>query len=220
MMPKIKILSKTRTQQVNVINKARQWGAAARDGDYGPVEGKTAVVINTKLGSSQAAILLSRVDFNPKKPYDVVMDYKEFMNLDTCPWSSSAKTTDSSTDSTPCPDAVVAVVGIPVDVEVGVCSQDTLKVSECDVLVQEPIAFRTLGLPFLQDAGVDVTMDGETPYILDVVNNTAKELTAKMAAKKAKKAILDGDNDSPWAIFARNFDLVASATLTKTTEEV
>ena len=40
---KVKITSANRTQQVNVIAKCRSWGAGSRYGDYGPVDGKTAV---------------------------------------------------------------------------------------------------------------------------------------------------------------------------------
>lgn len=217
-MPKIKITSVNRTQQQNVINKCRTWGAAARDGDYGPVAGKTAVVINTKIGD-MPAIQLSRVDFNPSKnPYNKVISYKDFMNATTCPWGRKYSDAQSGEAGQPATAVAAVVVVQEVEVESGVCAQDTLKVKSCKVLEQEAIGFKTLGLPFLIDNGVEVTMSEDVAYILDVKNNTAKPLTAKTAAKNAKASITKGDKDV-WADYAREFDLVDECIFIKSVED-
>ena len=203
---KVKITSANRTQQVNVIAKCRSWGAGSRDGDYGPVDGKTAVVVNTKLGGGTPALQISRVDFTPtKSPYDLVLSYKDFMNADICPWDSRAPLNDDFDN-------------LGVQEDVGVCAQETLVVSDCTIITQEDIAWKTLGLPFLQDNGVDVTIADGIAYIINTKQNTAKPLTSKTAAKKAKKDIIAGI-DSPWALFARHFDLVETAVLIKEVDE-
>ena len=153
------------------------------------------------------------------------MTYKEFMNATVCPWDRSAPTKDSVGGSSasihPTPRAEIREISVPVfiPVEVGVCAQDTLKVTACEVLVQEAIGFNTIGLPFLIDNGVEVTMSEGVAYIIDIKNNTAKPLTAKSAAKRAKKAILAGKNNV-WTSYAKRFDLVTDCTLTKDVDSV
>jgi len=222
---KIKITSANATQQNNVITKCRNWGAAARDGVYSDVPGKTAVVVNTKLGAGIPAIQLSRVDFIPtKSPYDSVMSYKDFMNLTVCPWGAvkghkhpvDTPTNIGTANAATRVEVREVRVEVPVPVEVGVCSQETLQVSSCSVLTQEKIAWNTLGLPFLKDNGVTVTMDGDDAYILDTKKNTAKPLTAKLAAKRAKKDLLNHDiTDSPWISYGKTFNLFENVQLSK-----
>jgi hypothetical protein len=214
---KIKVLSMNNTQQTNVFNKCRNWGAAARDGDYGPVSGKTGVVINTKLGNGIPALQVSDVNFTPtKNPYDKVFSYKEFMNLDSCPFAvkDDRFSVDNIKGTDPVPEAIMSTVEVRISEEVGVCAQDTLKVTECSVLTQEAIAWKTLGLPFLVDAGVEVTEHDGVAYILDTVNNTADELTSETAASNAQKSILAGEKDA-WSTYAKHFDLVEKAVMSK-----
>lgn len=217
---KIKIKSTNHTQQSNVINKCRKWGSEARDGNYGPVPGKTAVVVNTKLGGGTPALQLSNVNFTPtKSPYDKVFSYKEFMNLTDCPWGANKATgcTDSHHNVCSETQTTTIVVPVPVPVEAGVCSQETLKVADCTALVQEDIAWKTLGLPFLQDAGIEVTMAEDVAYIINTRKNTAKPLTAKSAAKKAKKDLIAG-KDSAWVRYAKEFNLYDAVQMVKDTE--
>ena len=233
-MPKIKILSNNATQQHNVITKARAWGAAARDSDYGPVAGKTAVVINTLLGGGKTkpALQISSLGFAPKKkPYTHTFSYSEFMNLDTCPWDASRQASQADTAQAvrDIPQAAQApriktviqkeVVVVVEETEVGVCTQDTLRVKSLDVITQEAVGFVTLGLPFLVDAGVDVTeLDGKT-YLINPKKNTAKVVTAKSVAKRARKDILAGKTESPFAIYAKTFDLLDNVVMEKVVPE-
>jgi hypothetical protein len=214
-MSKIKINSINPTQQANVITKCRQWGAAARDGDYGPVPGKTGVVINTQLGANKPALQLSDVNFTPtKNPYTDVYSYKDFMNLEDCPWDAPTSKINLA-KATPEVRIEKEVHLIRVPTEVGICAQETLQVTSCDVLVQEAIAWETQGLPFLEKQGVNITYHEGEAYILNVKKNTSKKLTAKSAAKRAKNAILAGDYDAPFAVFARHFNLVDNAVMAK-----
>ena len=233
-MPKIKILGKTPIQQRNIITKARSWGAIARDGDYGPVAGKTAVVINTNLGGGKAnpALQVATVDFRAKKnPYTSILSYSEFMKLTVCPWDSKRQASQADTAQAvrDIPQAAQApriktviqkeVVVVVEETEVGVCTQDTLRVKSLDVITQEAVGFVTLGLPFLVDAGVDVTeLDGKT-YLINPKKNTAKVVTAKSVAKRARKDILAGKTESPFAIYAKTFDLLDNVVMEKVVPE-
>ena len=219
---KIKITCANRTQQTNAITKARAFGATARDNNYGPIAGKESIVINTKLGNGTPALQLSDTNFTPtKNPYDDVITYKDFMNSSVCPWDSSATLSqqDDVVGANPEPQVEVVHVPIPVPVpvETGACSQETMKVTSCNVVEQESIAWNTLGLKFIKDGGIDVTMDDGTAYILNTRKNTAKKLTAASAAKKAKKDLLAG-KDSVWVMYGRHFDLFTEVTLTKVIE--
>jgi hypothetical protein len=132
-MPKIKVMSENRTQQVNVITKCRNWGAEARDGDYGPVGGKYAVVVNTRLGSSSPALQLSRGDFMPSDGYDKVITYKDFMNLTVSPWGSTGSATRSTSGSAGSAGTVSAErepevrhIVHAIEIPVGPCAQSPL----------------------------------------------------------------------------------------------
>ena len=209
---KVKIMSKNRFEQSGVISKALDFGAVARDGDYGPVEGKTAVVIDTSKGRTPA-ILLSRRDFTPtKRPYDLVLSTSEFLSMCNAPWEIAAANGSSVRQE---PTRVIAKY---VEVESGVCAQETLKVVDCVVHTQERIAWKTLGLPFLLDNGVSVVMDGETPYMIDTLRNTAKELTAEQAATTAKKSLLAGEKNV-WVKYAQEFNLFDNVKLAKDADD-
>jgi hypothetical protein len=222
---KVKITSRDTTEQALVIGKAMAFGARARDNDYGPVAGKTAVVIDTnKAQGGHPALLLSRIDFAPSRGYDLVLSVDEFLRMPVKPWATNSTATARATQATQAAQApqvrtVTRVVEVPVEVEVGVCAQETLKVKSCDVLTQEKISWKTYGLPFLVDNGIEVVMDNETPYIIDTQRNTAKELTAGQAAANAKEALIAGE-DNIWAQYAREFHLVDNVVLHKVTDDL
>lgn len=213
-MPKIKITSGNSTQQTNVISKCRTWGAGARDGNYDPVSGKTAVVVDTKLGGGVPALQMSRVDFNPsKRPYDRVISYKDFMNLNECPWDSGKAIRNGGGDGSVQVREVQVQVAVPTPS--GVCAQETLKVKSCVVLEQEKTIFNQVGLPAIQELGIEVTMVEDEAYILDIAKNKATPVTAKSAAQHAKNAIEDNDTENVWAVWARSMDLVTDVVMVK-----
>lgn len=224
-MPKIRIETKNASQYNNAVTKCRQWGAIARDGDYGYSPAKGYLVVTTKLGSD-AVIQSSRPSYSPSTPYDAEIAYKDFMNATTCPWNSKRTLNASNAGlEGKLADPIVVTkevhvtkeVIVEVPVPAGVCAQNTLKVKDCTVLTQEPIGFTSLGLPFLTSNGVTVTISDGKPYVLDVKNNGAEELTAEIAAKNAKADLIKGE-DSVWTLYAREFDLVTGVTMHKVIE--
>ena len=213
-MPKIKVMSENRTQQVNVITKARNWGAEARDGDYGPVAGKNAVVVNTRLGSSSPALQLSRGDFMPSDGYDKVIAYKDFMNLTVSPWGSvgSTRSTSGSAEREPEVRVETRIVHIPVEIPVGPCAQSTLKILSAEVLTLNAVIWKSQGLPYLEDKVELEEVDGRF-YILDVEANEAKELTAALASQYGKDELLE--DGGVFADYLREFHLLNSVVMGK-----
>jgi len=222
-MQKIKILTLNATQWANALRKAQSWGAFSRDGDTTFNPEKTAMVIVIGKDARGPYIQSSRTDFEPtKSAYSRKYKYGEWMGLQNAPWDFRPKAGDTA----PTPDVgtptmvepEVVVIGIECEAP-SICAQSTLKIDTCEVLAQNDVIFKTQGLPFLQDAGVELVENEGDMYILDTVKNTATKVTAESVAAQAKKDIEAGDMDTPYALYAVRFDLIDGATMKKVVDD-
>lgn len=219
-MSKIKIMINNPQEWVQAIDKVKEFGAISRDGSTIFLPEKPDMVIDTTLSAGNACILSSRTGYMPKKnPYTNIMSFKDLMASSIAPWNDHVDAVASSAT----PQVVTEIVEVPVyvsvETQVGVCAQTTLRISAVEIVDQQPIIFKTVGIPWLVDNGLDITEDGDKMYIVDAAKNTAIEFTAKTAANNATKALLDNETNDLWARYAIAHDLIVSITHSKEVEE-
>ena len=218
---KIKININSQDQWSQAIDKVKSFGAISRDGSTRFLIDKPDMVIDTGLSAGNACILSSRSGYMPKKnPYSNVMSFNALMRASTAPWYGPVA---AAVAPMPQAEVITQIVEVPVFVSVptpvGVCTQTTLRITAVEIAEQQSIIFNSVGIPWLQENGLDITEDDGKMYLVNTANNTADVFTAVTAAKKAYDAFLDNDSESLWARYAIAHDLIVSITHSKEVEE-
>ena len=219
-MNKIKILINNPQEWSQALTKVKELGAISRDGSTLFLASKPDMVIDSGLSTGVACILSSRAGYLPKKsPYSKVMSFKDLMNTSVAPWASLPVNGQPSQTVRTVIERVEVPVYVPVPTPVGVCAQTTLRISAVEVVAQQAIIFNTVGIPWLQENGLDITNDDGKMYLVDSAKNTAVEFTADTASANATKAFLENETDDLWARYAIAHDLIISITHSKEVEE-
>lgn len=226
-MPKIKVLTYNKAGYDKAVRHAIKLGAVSRDGDTAFNSSKTSLVIDGKF------MMCSKAGYTPKKvPYDSIIDLDTFKTMTSL--TSSAGTTQRVPAGTSPAEvnqkvAVAATQGYTngfadgeaVGYEDGYCDgtvdaapQKTLKCTKATILVQNPVVWATMGIPFFRDNGIEIVEHDDKMYTLDLVTNTSVEFTAKSAAEQAQADLIAG-NETVYTSFVKNFDLADELVYTK-----
>lgn len=192
---KIKVIATTRVQWDAIVAHAQRLGAVSRDNQYGFNPDKTAMIVDNNY------IKYSSPTMKPVAgavvPLKISVD--EFLGLKSLH--------DAAFIGMPQVDCSSKVAAAVKEVTAATPSLGkNMKVVSCAVLEQSAVIFKSVGLPALKTLGVQVTMDGETPYIINIDENTAEELTPALVAQYAKADLLE-DKTTPWTLYANQFQL-------------
>jgi len=220
-MSKIKILINNVSEWNQALTKVVGYGAISRDGSTVFLPSKPDMVIDADLSLGVACILSSRAGYIPQKsPYAQVIKFQDLMGTSVAPWSASLSRGGQTAQPVHTVTKTVEVpVYITVPTPVGVCAQTTLRISAVEVIEQQSIIFNTVGIPWLQDNGLEITEDDGKMYLVDSTKNTADLFTAETASANATKSFLKNDTDDIWARYAIAHDLIVSITHSKEVEE-
>lgn len=200
---KIKVMPTTGTRQEwdTIVAHARKLGAISRDGEYGYNPDRTAMIIDNHYMKYSSPTMKPKAGV--EVPTKVSVD--EFMSLESL---HDVQFIGKPVDKQAVAKAVAATRAIMP------CSQNTLAVSDCTVLVQNDVLWASVGLPMLKDLGVEVTTLGDKDYIIDVANNDAQLFTAETASAQAKKDLLDG-KVTPYTQWAKQCELIENLVMSK-----
>jgi len=213
MRSKFKILSTTKSEFDTVSAHARKLGAYSRDGDYSYNPQKTALTIET-----DGRMLKSSPNMKPTSgPKPIKISVREFMAF------TSLNDINGGVKAPDCTNAVNAAVYQSAELcaiimqdmhDASPCSQETLVVKSAKVAVQNALLWKTIGLAKLQALGLEVTMDGDVAYVIDIASNTATGLTAAYASAQAEKDLVAGEV-TEFTIFAKDMELVEELVMVK-----
>lgn len=184
-----------------IIAHARKLGAISRDGEYGFNAEKTAMVIDNHYIKYSSPTMKTKEGF----VVPLKVSVSEFLSM---PSLHDVEFIGKPVDKQAVAKAVAATrAAMP-------CAQNTLQVSDCDVLVQNPVLWSSVGLPLLKRLGVEVTTLGDKDYIIDIANNDAVEFTADSASAQAKADLVAGKN-TPYTQWAKECELIENMVLSK-----
>jgi hypothetical protein len=200
---KIKVTSTDAAQWNKIVAHARTLGAVSRDDAYAFNAEKPSMVIDNLYIKYSSPTMKTKAGFVAPMKISV----QDFMNL-----SSIYDIDNIGRPVADCTAKVAAARQAIIDTTPALARN--MKVVSCSVLTQNDTIFASKGIPALKQLGVDITMLGDKPYILDVASNSADELTTELVSVKAKEDILAGKN-SPWARYANQFELVTDVTSSK-----
>lgn len=200
---KLKIMAIDRAQWDAIVAHARTLGAISRDNQYGYNAEKPAMVIDNNYIKYSSPTMKPKPGIAPAMKISV----NEFLALTSLH--------DAGHIGTPCAGKVAAAVASVK--EATPTLGKNMKVTDCKVLTQNATIFMTKGIPALQKLGVEITMDNDKPYILDVENNDAVELTTDYVATQAKADLLDG-KDTAFTRYANSFQLFTEVVTSKVIE--
>ena len=178
---------------------------------------KTALVVS--LGSI-AKMMKSKAGYTPKNdPYAAIMDLAAFQGFNHLNELTANKAAaPAGISKAACAEKVEMAADIAYDGgyvdghEDGTndaAPQTTLKCVEVTVLVQNPIVWASMGVPFFKANGLDIVENDGKMFTIDTAANTSTEFTAEEAAKQIKADLLEGD-DTIFTQFAKNFELIDS----------
>lgn len=199
--PKVKIIVTSAAQWNQVVDHARNLGAVSRDNAYSFNPAKTAMVIDNNYIKYSSPTMKSVADATPPMKISVT----EFLGLTSL---HDIANIGKPIDKQAVANAVAAVK------EQMPCAQSTLDVTDCDVLVQNPVNFATVGVPMLKTLGVEITTLNGVDYIIDVTANTATKFTAESASAQAKADLIAGEA-SPYTAWAKACDLIENLVMSK-----
>lgn len=198
---KIKVMAATQNEWNTIIAHARSLGALSRDGQYGYNPEKTAMVVDNFYIKYSSPTMKTKAGFVAPTKISV----RDFLDLTSL---HDVANIGKPVDKAAVANAVAAVrASMP-------CAQNTLKVKDCDVLVQNAVVWASKGLPMLKSLGVDITVLGDKNYIIDISSNDAKEITPETASAQAKADILEC-KVTPYTQWAKNCDLISNMDLAK-----
>lgn len=210
---KFKVLSTTRGEWDQVVTHARSLGAFSRDNQYAYRSDKSAMTI-----TPDNRILYSSPDMKPTSgPAPVKISVREFLSFTSLNDIEKPVGANSGVAVASAVAASMAVCDAMIQevIDESPCSQDTLVVKKATVLTQNALLWKTVGLPKLKSLGIDVTMDGDVAYVIDIASNTATELTAEFAAKQAKADLEANDGATAYTIYAKDMELISELVMTK-----
>ncbi|MCI4436218.1 MAG: hypothetical protein JHC33_05335 [Ignisphaera sp.] len=193
---KIKVMTTTESEWATAVNHARRLGAVSSDGQYSFHQNKPSMIIDNNYIKYSSPTARS----SGEQPLKISLE--EFLNL------RSLRQAGQDFDVVSCMAATALAV-----MDTAPCL--SMDVASVVVLEQNAIIFRTQGLSWLEDRGVDVTMVGDKAYTLDISTNTAEELTPATIVDKATAAILENDMSDVYAMFATQFKLISEINYTK-----
>jgi hypothetical protein len=153
------------------------------------------------------------------KPIKIsVREFLGFSSLNDINGGTKAPDCTQAVDTAVAQSATVCAAIIQDMHDASPCSQETLVVKSAKVAVQNALLWKTLGLAKLQALGLDVTMDGDVAYVIDVATNSATELTAAFASAQAEKDLVAGEV-TEFTIFAKDMELVEELVMVKVVDK-
>jgi len=198
---KIKVIATSETQWNAIVEHAQVLGAVSRDNAYEYNADKPAMVVDNNYIKYSSPTMKSVAGVIPPLKISV----NEFLGLSSLhDIANIGKPIDKQAIS----NAVAAVK------KEMACAQGTLKVADCNVLVQGAVIFTTIGIPMLKSLGVEITTHDGVDYTIDIVSNTATEFTAESASAQAKADLIAG-KVTTYTQWAKNCDLIENLTMTK-----
>jgi len=200
---KIKVTSTDAAQWNKIVAHARFLGAVSRDDAYAFNSTKPSMVVDDFYIKYSSPTMKTKAGFTPPQKISV----SDFLGL-----SSLYDIGNIGRPVADCSGKVAAARQAVIEATPSLAPN--MKVTACTVLTQNDTIFASKGIPALKQLGIDITMLGDKPYIIDVASNSADELTTELVSVKAKADILEGKN-SPWARYANKFELVTDVTSTK-----
>ena len=186
------------------VRHATQLGAISRDANYFFNPEKTAMIIDNNYIKC-SSVTAKSLNVEPTKIS--LGEFLEFRSLH-----------DANNIGQVVPDysSYIEAMEVAQDVTSPI-AMDNLVVTDVEILEQNALMFKTVGIDKLQELGLDVTMMDGVPYILDVANNTATELTTQYVAEQAKVDFLNGDT-TEFTMFAKEFQLINKMVFSKVVE--
>jgi len=203
--PKIKVMSTTRQEWDTVVCHARKLGAISRDNQYGFNPDKPSMIVDNNYIKYSSPTMKTKEGIEEPTKISV----GEFLKLSSL---HNAKLIGADCSGIAIATAEAAVTAI---IDTTPALGNHMVPTNCTVLTQNDVIFKSQGIPALMALGVEVTMVEGVPYIIDVTKNTADPLTTQTVAEKAKAAILKDDTANPFAIYANQFELVTEVTYSK-----
>lgn len=183
---------------------------------------KSSLVVILENGT--ARIVKSKAGYTPKKePYAAIISLEQFKCYNHLNELIANKAVQQGVDPKQCQQdkaeafSVGHDIGYDAGYDVGyddgvtdTAPQTTLKCVECEVLVQNPIVWASMGIPFFKANGLELVESDGKMFTIDTKANTSTEFTAEEVAKQIKQDILDG-KDTIYTSFAKNFELIDTA---------
>lgn len=177
---------------------------------------KSSLVVS--LGSP-AKMMKSKAGYTPKNdPYSAILDLASFQACNHLNELTANKPAVKGMSKAECDKKVTKVADAAYDTGYGHGHEDgttesapqtTLKCVEVTVLVQNPIVWASMGIPYFKANGLDIVENDGKMFTVDTTANTSTEFTAAEAAKQIKADLLEGD-DTIYTQFAKNFELIDS----------